>query len=66
MGREPGRTDHVPRDVLCVVLCVVLIIELLPTQSVLSGTSAVIGVLDVAETIDGHWKAVSPFYLASW
>ena len=27
---EPGRTDHVPRDVLCVVLCVVLIIELLP------------------------------------
>ena len=51
-GREPGRTDHVPRDVLCVVLCVVLIIKLLPTQSVplsmavLSGTRAVIGVLD--------------------
>ena len=51
-GREPGRTDHVPSDVLCVVLCVVLIIELLPTQSaplsmaVLSGTRAVIGVLD--------------------
>ena len=22
-GREPGRTDHVPRDVLCVVLYVV-------------------------------------------
>ena len=39
-GREPGRTDHVPRDVLCVVLCVVLIIELLPTQSVLSVISA--------------------------
>ena len=24
------------------------------------------GSVDVAETIDGHWKAVSPFYLASW
>ena len=32
-GREPGRFYHVPRDVVCVVLCVVLIIELLPTQS---------------------------------
>ena len=32
-GREPGRFIHVPRDVACVVLCVVLIIELLPTQS---------------------------------
>ena len=42
-GREPGRSDHVPRDVVCVVLCVVLIIELLPTLSVLnviSGTRA--------------------------
>ena len=29
-GREPGRTDHVPRDVLCVVLCVVLIILIEP------------------------------------
>ena len=28
-GREPGRFDHVPHDVACVVL----IIELLPTQS---------------------------------
>ena len=28
-GREPGRFHHVPRDVACVVL----IIELLPTQS---------------------------------
>ena len=36
MKTEPGRSDHVPRDVLCVVLCVVLIIELLPSQSVLS------------------------------
>ena len=25
-GREPGRFDHVPRDIPCVVLCVVLII----------------------------------------
>ena len=41
-GREPGRSDHVPRDVLCVVLCVVLIIELLPTQSVLSADTAVV------------------------
>ena len=31
-GREPGRFDHVPRDV-AVVLCVVMIIKLLPTQS---------------------------------
>ena len=38
-GREPGRSDHVPRDVLCVALCAVLIIELLPTQSVLNVTS---------------------------
>ena len=34
MGREPERSDHVPRNVLCVVLCVVLIIELLSTRSV--------------------------------
>ena len=33
-GRETGRFDHVARDVACMVLCVVLIIELLPTQSV--------------------------------
>ena len=32
-GREPGRFNHVPRDVQCVVLCVVLIIKLLPTHS---------------------------------
>ena len=32
-GREPGRFDHVPCDVVCVVLCVVSIIKLLPTQS---------------------------------
>ena len=41
-GREPGRSDHVPRDILSVVLCVVLIIELLPTQSVLSADTAVV------------------------
>ena len=49
-----------PRDVLCVVLCVV--IELLPTQSihsVISSTRALLGVLDVAETTDQHCKAVS-------
>ena len=42
-GREPGRSDHMPRDVLCVVLCVVLVIESLPTLSalsVISGTPA--------------------------
>ena len=32
-GREPGRFDHVPRDVQCVVLCMVLIIELLLMHS---------------------------------
>ena len=67
-GREPERSDHVPCDVLCVVLCVVLIIELMPTQSVLSvisGTRAVLGrcwssgSVDVAETTDGNWKAIS-------
>ena len=58
-GREPGRTDHVPRDVLCVVLCVVLIIELLPTQSVLRVRCWSSGSMDIAETTDGHWKAVS-------
>ena len=39
----------------------VLIIELLPTQSVLSvisSTQGVVGVLDIAET-DCHWKAAS-------
>ena len=50
-GREPGRTDHVPRDVLCVVLCMVLIIELLPTQSVLI-VSVSSGSMDVTETTD--------------
>ena len=60
-GREPGRTDHVPRDVLWVLLCVVLIIELLPTQSVvlsvkrvMSADTAIVAVLDVAETTDRH------------
>ena len=49
---ESLRSDHVPCDLLCVVLCVVWIIELLPTQSItlfvpiLSSTRAVIGVLD--------------------
>ena len=61
-GREPGGTDHVPRDVLCMVLCVVLIIKLLLTHSVLSVNKSVVwssGSMDVAETTDEHWKALS-------
>ena len=67
-GREPGRSDHVPRDVLCVVLCVVLIIELLPTQFVLSGTRAVIGVLDQWMSLRLQMGTGRLFhcYLASW
>ena len=34
-GREPGRFDHVNHDVACLVLCVVLIIELLPSNKIL-------------------------------
>ena len=67
-GREPGRFHHVPRDVACVVLCVVLIIELLPTQSdskyckteVKTIVDVVAGVLDVAGT---YGSAVLPFKL---
>ena len=33
MEKEPGKFNHISHDVACVVLCVVLIIELLPTQS---------------------------------
>ena len=40
-GREPGRTDHVPRDVLCVVLCVVL--NYCPRSPY---SASVVGVLD--------------------
>ena len=36
-AREPGRSDHMP----CDVLCVVLITELLPMQSVLSIISSI-------------------------
>ena len=62
MGREPGRFDHVPRDILCVVL----IIELLPTHSDLkycpalgdARPSVVVGVVDVAGT---YGSAVLPF-----
>ena len=63
-GREPGRSDHVPRDVLCVVL----IIELLPTQSVLSGTRAVIGVLDQWMSLRLQMGTGRLFhcFLASW
>ena len=57
--REPGRSDGMPRDILCVVLylCVVLIIELLPMQSAysaLSADKAVVVVLDATETTDRH------------
>ena len=75
-GRDPGRSDHVPRDVLCVVLCVVLcmvlcvvlIIKLLPTQSILSRTSAVIGVLDQWMSLRLQMGTGKLFhcYLASW
>ena len=51
LGREPGRSDHVPHDVLCVVL----IIELLPTQSILNV------IMYVAETTDRYWKAVHSY-----
>jgi len=34
MGREPGQFDHVHDDVLCMVLCVVWVIEFLPMHSV--------------------------------
>ena len=52
--REPGRSDHVPRDVLCVVLRVVFVIELSPMQSALRVISADTAVLYVAETTDQH------------
>ena len=45
MGREPGRSDHVPCDILCVV-CVILMIELLFMQSVLSVTSSTLALLE--------------------
>ena len=34
-GREPGQFYHVRDDVLCIVLCVVWVIKLLPTHIVL-------------------------------
>ena len=34
-GREPGRSDHMPHDIPYVVLCMILMIGLLPTQPVL-------------------------------
>ena len=51
--------ELITRNVLCVVLCVVLIIELLPTQSVLRVRCWSSGSIDVAATTDGYWKAVS-------
>ena len=61
--REPGRFHHVPHDVACVVL----IIELLPTQSdskycpaLQTIVDVITGVLDVARTYE---SAVLPFKL---
>jgi len=34
-GREPGRFDHLRKDVLGMVLCVVWVIELLPMHTAL-------------------------------
>ena len=70
MGREPGRSDHVHRDVLCVLL----IIELLPTQpvplsvSVLSGTRTVVTVLDqwLLLRLQMGTGRLFHYYLASW
>ena len=50
MGREPGRSDHVPCDILCVV-CVILMIELQPTQSVLSVTSGTLALLEFSMSL---------------
>ena len=51
--RKPGRSDHVPSDVLCMVLCVVLIIKLFPTQST---PSIVIGILRCCWSSGCHWN----------
>ena len=42
----------------CVWFCVILVIELMPTQSVLRCCWSS-GSVDVAETTDGQWKAIS-------
>ena len=42
-GERAGRSDHVPRDVLSVILCVVLTIELLPVRSVVMSLRLQIG-----------------------
>ena len=34
-GREPGQFDHLHKDVLCMVLCVVWVIELSPMHTAL-------------------------------
>ena len=40
------RSDHVPCDVLCMVLFVTLIIELLPTPSIVSVISSIQALLE--------------------
>ena len=47
------------RDVLCVVLCVVLIIIIAHTVHTQRYKQYSGGSVEVAETTDGHWKAVS-------
>jgi len=53
MGREPGRFDHVHDDVLCMVLCIALVIELSPTQAVLECLT-VLETVGVASSVDCH------------
>ena len=60
--REPERSDHVPRDILCAVLCLVLIIELLPTQYVLY---IIIVVLDPWMSLRLHMSTGRLFH-SSW
>ena len=55
-GREPGRFDHVHDDILCVVLCMVWIIELSPMHAVFESLTMLeivalltVIVLDVAQ-----------------
>ena len=52
-GREPGRLYHVICNVACVILFVVLMMKLLPTQSDSNNCeiqTIIAGVLDVAGT----------------
>ena len=64
--REPENDDHVHCDVLFVVLQVVLIIELLPTQAILSvvSTTRLLNgwmVLLIGYFLFSHFSRVEPF-----